>query len=192
MGEDAADDDEDDNGEEEEDEELKPLNEMADGETIDVKGGAYRIKRTGDHYYCTWVSDDSIAANVGAPFGWGTASWSAAHHRNLQHLNALSDHMLALLAQQEERKLTHYGVFTLSDTETENDNDNYGFLCNNQKTSHYTETLSMMPLATFSLFIGLGLGISLDVAQCEHTITVILLQMYGLEKSESASWQQNL
>ena len=51
--EDTADEEEDDNGEEEEDEELKPLNEMADGETIDVKGGAYRIKRTGDHYYCT-------------------------------------------------------------------------------------------------------------------------------------------
>ena len=29
---------------------------MADGETIDVKGGTYRIKRIGDHYYCTSVS----------------------------------------------------------------------------------------------------------------------------------------
>ena len=39
--------------ESDEDEEVKPLNEMADGETIDIKGGTYRIKRTGDHYYCT-------------------------------------------------------------------------------------------------------------------------------------------
>ena len=39
--------------ESDEDEEVKPLNEMADGETIDINGGTYRIKRTGDHYYCT-------------------------------------------------------------------------------------------------------------------------------------------
>ncbi len=39
--------------EEDEDTDEKPLNAMADGETVDVKGGAYRIKRTGDHYYCT-------------------------------------------------------------------------------------------------------------------------------------------
>ena len=73
-GEDSAEDD--DNGEEEEeDEELKPLNEMADGETIDVKGGAYRIKRTGDHYYCTWVSVDSIYLKWLSIFGSETLSW---------------------------------------------------------------------------------------------------------------------
>ncbi len=33
--------------------ELKPKSAMADGEVLQVKGGAYRIKRTGDHYYCT-------------------------------------------------------------------------------------------------------------------------------------------
>ena len=64
---------------------------------------------------------------------------------------------------------TTSGVFTLVDTEneTDNENDNYGFYYN---TSHCTETLSLMPLTTFSYFIGLGLGIG--VAQCEHTIVL--------------------
>ena len=66
------------------------------------------------------------------------------------------------------------GMFTLSNTENEtntrNDNDNYGFHCNMQNTSHCTETLSLMLLATFSLGIGLG------VAQCEHTIKACSLQ----------------
>ena len=70
-------------------------------------------------------------------------------------------------------------MFTLSDTEnktrTENDNDNYWFRCNNQNTSHCAETLSMMPSATFSLFVGIGLGISLDVAQCEQTVNKRIL-----------------
>ena len=36
---------------------IKPLNEMADGEVVEIKGQSasrsYQIKRTGDHYYCT-------------------------------------------------------------------------------------------------------------------------------------------
>ena len=69
------------------------------------------------------------------------------------------------------------GVFTLDDTanetESENDSDNYGFHYNMQSTSLCTDTVSMMPLATFSLFIGLHLGIGLNVAQCEHTISYL-------------------
>ena len=65
-----------------------------------------------------------------------------------------------------------YGLFTLDDTEndTETDNDNYEFHCSIQSTSLYTETLPLMPLATFSHFISLGTYIILGVAQCEHTI----------------------
>ena len=56
------------------------------------------------------------------------------------------------------------------DTENGTDGDNYGFHCNMQNTSHCTKTPSLVPLATFCLFISLGLGIGLSVAQCEHTI----------------------
>ena len=67
-----------------------------------------------------------------------------------------------------------YGLFTLddteNDTETETDNMNYGFHCNVQSTSHCTETLPLMPLATFSHFIIFTTYILLGVAQCEHTI----------------------
>ena len=64
------------------------------------------------------------------------------------------------------------GLFTLGDTEndTATDSGNYGFHCNVQNTSQCTETLSLMPLATFSHFIGLATYIVLGVAQCEHTI----------------------
>ena len=54
--------------------------------------------------------------------------------------------------------------------ETEDDNDNYGFQSYLQNTSNCTVTLSLMPLATFRLFVGLGPGIGLGVAQCEHTV----------------------
>ena len=60
-----------------------------------------------------------------------------------------------------------YGMFTLdgteNDTKTKTDNDNYGFQSNMQNTSHCAETLSLMPLATFSHFIGLGTCIVLGV-----------------------------
>ena len=66
------------------------------------------------------------------------------------------------------------GVFTLSETKNENDtekeNDNYGFHYNMQSISHCTETLSLIPLATFSYSIGLGISLVLSVAQCEYTI----------------------
>ena len=68
--EDANEAEDEDNGEEEDDEELRPMIEMADGEIIDVKGGAYRIKRTA--YYCTWVSVDPHWGKQGATIGWGT------------------------------------------------------------------------------------------------------------------------
>ena len=59
-------------------------------------------------------------------------------------------------------------MFTLSDTENETDTEkDYGFHCNVQNTSHCTETLALMPWVTFSLFVGIGLG----VVHCEHTIT---------------------
>ena len=48
--------------------------------------------------------------------------------------------------------------------DTEIGNDNYGFHCNMWNTSHWIKTMSLMPLATFNLFIGIGLG----VAQCEN------------------------
>ena len=36
---------------------IKPLNDMNDGDTADVlsNGVTYKLKRTGDHYYCTYV-----------------------------------------------------------------------------------------------------------------------------------------
>ena len=64
---------------------------------------------------------------------------------------------------------------TENDTDTETDNDNYGFHCNMQSPSHCAETLSLMPLATFSHFISLATYIVFGVAQCEHTINVIRL-----------------
>ena len=70
-------------------------------------------------------------------------------------------------------------MFTLDDTEndtdTETDNHNYGFHCNIESISHCIETLLLMPLATFSHFIGLATYIILGVAQCEHTITMVVL-----------------
>ena len=39
-----------------------------------------------------------------------------------------------------------------------------------QNISHCTETLSLIPLATFTHSIGLGIGLVLSVAQCEYTI----------------------
>ena len=58
-----------------------------------------------------------------------------------------------------DEALNLYGVFTLRDTE--NETDNYG-----------AGTLSLMPLATFSLFIGLGIGFGFGVVQCEHIISM--------------------
>ena len=73
------------------------------------------------------------------------------------------------------------GRFTLDDTkndsDAETDNDSYGFHCNTQNTSHCTEILPLMSLATFSYFIGPGLGIVLGVAQCEDTITSDVLRL---------------
>ena len=70
------------------------------------------------------------------------------------------------------------GLFTLDDTEndtdTETNNDNYGFHCNMQSTSHCTEILPLMRLATFNHFISLATYIVLGVTQCEHTIHVVL------------------
>ena len=62
------------------------------------------------------------------------------------------------------------GMFTLDDTEneTDNENDNYGFHCNMQNILHCTETLSLMPLTTFSYFIGLGL-VSVSVSLSVNT-----------------------
>ena len=84
---------------------------------------------------------------------------------------------LGLLFTTRVRLHYHYtrtfGLFTMddtqNDTETETDNDNYGFNCNMQSTSHCTETLSLIPLATFSHFTYLTTYIVLGVAQCEHT-----------------------
>ena len=63
------------------------------------------------------------------------------------------------------------GLFTLEDThnDTEIDNNNYGCHCNMLSTSHCTEILPLMPLATFGHFIGLATYIVPGVAQCEHT-----------------------
>ena len=74
-------------------------------------------------------------------------------------------------------------MFTLDDTE--NENDNYGFHCYMQNTSHCTETLSLIPLATFSYFIGLGLGVGLSVAKCENTIKEKLFMLVDSEKLTS-------
>ena len=69
-----------------------------------------------------------------------------------------------------------YGVFTLddtkNDTDTETHSDDYGFYCNMQSTSHCTETLPLMSLATFSHFISLRAYIVPGVAQCVHTINI--------------------
>ena len=74
------------------------------------------------------------------------------------------------------QKNTSNGLFTLDDTENDTDTDteydNYGFHYNMQSTSHCTETLPLMPLASFSHFIGLATYIVLGVAQCEHIITL--------------------
>ena len=72
------------------------------------------------------------------------------------------------------------GLFTLDNTkntETETDNDNYGFHCSIQSTSHCTETLPLISLATYSHFIGLATYIILGVAQCEHTISITLMTL---------------
>ena len=67
-------------------------------------------------------------------------------------------------------------IDTENDTETGTDNDNYGLHCNMQNTSHCTETLALMPLATFSHFIGLGTCIVLGGAQCEHAISILPIE----------------
>ena len=63
--------------------------------------------------------------------------------------------------------IPHYGVLTLdnaeNETETDSEKDNYGFHYNIHSASHCNKILSVMILAIFSYFIGLG------VAQCEHT-----------------------
>ena len=95
----------------------------------------------------------------------------------LYPLNIKTKHVLNLdfsVQVKYSMPLRPNGVFTLDDTENETNSegksDNYGFHYNMQNTSHCTETLSLMPLATFSFFIGRSLGIVLSVAQCEHTI----------------------
>ena len=69
--------------------------------------------------------------------------------------------------------ITLNGLLTLDDTDTETNNDNYGLHCNMQSTSHCTETLPLMPLATFSYFIGLATYIVLGVAECEHILAAV-------------------
>ena len=59
-------------------------------------------------------------------------------------------------------------VKTSNDTKTKTDNDDYGFQRDMQSTSHYTETLLLMPLATFSHFFSTTTYIVLGIAECEH------------------------